>query len=261
MGEKGIMIMGHGSTMAFNKAVMDLHAGILREKGFENVHIGYNEFSYPSISDKLEEMASAGIDDIVCLPFFIASGLHMTRDIPAKLGIPPLASDAVSDVRGRKVRIRFEEPFGKDPVLTDILRSKAEELDEGIDGAALLVMSHGSKLPHNMEIAEHHAAELRKAGYRAYVAYNELNSPTIEESVEAMLADGARHIIALPLFMAMGKHLVADIPPRIRLQGADQRRGSFIHGGREVAVSYAHPVGSDRRLSDILERKIRAHFG
>ncbi|MDR3206520.1 MAG: sirohydrochlorin cobaltochelatase [Candidatus Methanoplasma sp.] len=260
MGKRGIMIMGHGSTMAFNRAVMDLHAGILRKRGFGNVYVGYNEASDPLISVALEDMAADGIDEILCLPFFIASGLHMTRDIPAKLGIPGNVPEAVSDVNGRKVRILFEEPFGKDPLLTDILKKKIEELDEGMEKVGVVIMGHGSKLPYNQEIVQFHAEALRKMGYDACIGFNEMNTPTIDESLEMMLDNGAEHVIALPLFIALGKHLMADIPPRLHLQ-AGAYRGTYEHKGRNVLISCAHPIGSDRRLSDLLEAKIKKHYG
>ncbi|MDR3282902.1 MAG: sirohydrochlorin cobaltochelatase [Candidatus Methanoplasma sp.] len=260
MGKRGIMIMGHGSTMAFNRAVMELHVGILRQKGFDNIYIGYNEASDPLISVALEGMVADGIDEILCLPFFIASGLHMTRDIPAKLGIPGNVSEVTSEVNGKKIKIHFEEPFGKDPLLTDILRRKIEELDEGIEKTGVMIMGHGSKLQYNREVMQFHADALRGMGHDACIGFNEMNRPTIDESLEAMLDNGIDHVIALPLFIALGKHLTMDVPPRLHLRpGAD--RGTHEHKGRQVIISYAHPIGSDRRLSDLLEAKIRKHYG
>jgi sirohydrochlorin cobaltochelatase len=261
MGKRGIMIMGHGSRMAFNKAVMDLHADLLRKKGFENVYIGYNETSYPLISETLRNMVADGMEEIVCVPFFIASGLHMTRDIPAKLGIPGNVSEAVSNVDGKEVRIYFETPFGLDPLLTDILDRRIRDLDEHLGRLGVLIMGHGSKLSYNSDTMEFHAEALRNIGYdNVYIGYNEMNSPTIDDSMAKMLDDGMDQIVAVPLFIALGKHLTADIPPRLHLPNASSR-DIYIYNGKEVVISYAHPIGSDHRLTDILEAKIRKHYG
>ena len=121
----GIMIAGHGSTMAFNKGVLDMQADLLRSRGYDNVYVGFNEFSIPSIRETAEEMVKGGYDDIIVLPFFVASGLHVTRDIPMKhFGLPRDATDGEVEIEGKRVRVRIEQPFGEDPNLTDILAER-----------------------------------------------------------------------------------------------------------------------------------------
>ena len=68
----GIMIAGHGSTMAYNKGVLEMQADRLRSKGYDNVYVGFNEFSIPSIRETAEEMVEDGYDEILILPFFVA---------------------------------------------------------------------------------------------------------------------------------------------------------------------------------------------
>ena len=51
MTKTGIMIAGHGSTMAYNKGVLEMQADLLRSKGFDDVYVGFNEFSIPSIRE------------------------------------------------------------------------------------------------------------------------------------------------------------------------------------------------------------------
>ena len=105
----GIMIAGHGSTMAFNKGVLDMQADLLRSRGYDNVYVGFNEFSIPSIRETAEEMVKDGYDDIIVLPFFVASGLHVTRDIPMKhFGLPRDATDGEVEIEGKRVRVRIE---------------------------------------------------------------------------------------------------------------------------------------------------------
>lgn len=255
------MIMGHGSTMAFNKNIIEMHAEYLKQRGFDNVYVGYNEASFPSISDTMETMTSDGIEEVVCLPFFVASGLHMTRDIPAKLGIPPNVPEATADIGGKSIRVHFETPFGLDPLLTRLLYEKVKDLDEGVENMGIMIIGHGSKLAYNREAMEFHAEGLRKLGLRnVYIGFNEINTPEVDETLAKMLDDGIDHVVVLPLFITLGKHLLHDIPPRIHIrEGSD--RGTFVHDGREITVSYAMPIGADTRLTDILEAKIKKHYG
>jgi len=251
--------MGHGSTMGFNKSVMERHAEILRERGHPNVRVGFNEASSPLIDQALSDMARAGVDEVVCIPFFIASGLHVIRDMPGKLGIPEGASEGTALADGRQVKVHYERPFGKDPLLTDLLEAKARELDKGGKVGVLLV-SHGSRLPHNREIALHHADELRRRGLNVEATFNEYNEPDLDDSLERMLASGVDQVVVLPLFISLGMHLVKEIPARLHLDEGGSS-GTIERDGRQVLISMASPLGPDPRLSDLLEARIRKHYG
>ena len=61
MAKTGIMIAGHGSTMAYNKGVLEMQADLLRTKGLDDVYVGFNEFSIPSIRETAEEMVEDGL--------------------------------------------------------------------------------------------------------------------------------------------------------------------------------------------------------
>ena len=256
----GIMIAGHGSTMAFNKGVLEMQADLLRSKGYDNVYVGFNEFSIPSIRETAEEMVQDGYDDIVVLPFFVASGLHVTRDIPMKhFGLPRDSTDGTVEICGRDVRVRIEQPFGEDPNLTDILAERIEELRTPGKDTRVIVMGHGSRLNYNSDVVALNAKRLEERGYgKVYVGYNEFNEPKIEDVIPLMIDDGAEEIIALPLFISLGKHLTMDVPGKLGIE--DFSDGGVIHrGGRDVELKYAVPVGGDPRLCDVLVEKLRKY--
>jgi len=48
--------------------------------------------------------------------------------------------------------------------------------------------------------------------YPIVLAYLELMSPTLEEAMSTLVAEGALAITVFPLFMAQGAHLKQDIP-------------------------------------------------
>jgi len=254
--KKGIMIIGHGSRYNYNKWIIEEQKKRLEERGFKNVYIGFNETTYPLVDDTLKEMVANGIDEVVAIPFFIASGLHITRDIPKKLGIPSGSEKATVNVSGKTVRIRYERPFGNDPALAAILSERIEELSIGDWNRGIIVIGHGSRLPYNKETIIFQANELKKRGYSnvAY-AFNEFDEPTVEGAFNKMLLRGSREIIILPLFISMGAHLKHDIPRKIKLRDGIAE-DAFVYEGHSVTVKYAEPIGSDRRLTDIIAKKI-----
>ena len=190
--KRGIMIIGHGSRYNYNKWVMDEQKRRLEERGFDNVYVGFNETTYPLVNDVLGRMASVGIDDIVAIPFFIASGLHITRDIPGKLGIPTGSSGGIVDIGGMKVNIRYEQPFGNDPALAEILSERIDELSGGKGKRGIIVVGHGSRLTHNKDTITFQAERLREMGYGdVRCAFNEFNEPFVEDVFDEMAANGS----------------------------------------------------------------------
>lgn len=255
--KKGIMIIGHGSRYNYNKWIMEEQKRRLEGKGFRNIYIGFNETTYPLVNDALEEMATDGIDEVTAVPFFIASGLHITRDIPKKLGIPSGTDSATSEICGKKVRIRYEQPFGNDPVLAAILSERIEELSTRNGSSGIMVVGHGSRLPYNKETILFQTNELKKMGYHnVRCAFNEFNEPSVEDVFGDMLSQGAEEIIVLPLFISLGAHLKNDIPGKIKLRDG-MSENTFVYSGRSVTVKYAAPIGSDPRLTEIIAEKIR----
>lgn len=260
--KKGVMIAGHGSTMAYNKGVMEMQASKLRDMGYDNVYIGFNETSFPSIRESLEEMVADGYDDILVLPFFVASGMHVVRDIPMKhMGLPWESTGGEVDVDGRKVNVRIDPPFGDDPNLTSILADRIEELRTPGRNTYIMIMGHGSRLRYNSEVMEINAERLRDMGYdNVYIGYNEFNDPKIEDIALEMMDSGADEIVALPLFMTLGKHLTMDVPAKLGIE--DFSDGGLVHrNGRDIEVKYAVPIGADPRLTEVLAKKIATFMG
>ena len=253
---KGILIIGHGSRYNYNKNVMELQAERLKERGFDNVYIGFNEASEPSIEDSMVSMARNGIRDVIAIPFFIASGLHITRDIPPKIGLEPGARTGTADIEGNEMKIRFENPFGNDPLLAEILKEKIIDSSSEKKKTSVLVIGHGSRLRYNKETVEFQTRELRRLGLNAFCAFNEFNEPTIESMMEKLASEGADEIIVVPLFISLGDHLKNDVPPKIGLEDGVPE-GDALFAGRTIRVKYLPPIGEDRRLTDVLVEKIR----
>lgn len=254
----GIILAGHGSTMSFNKGVLDMQADRLRAKGYDNVYVGFNETSFPSIREAAEQMVKDGYDRIIVLPFFVASGLHVVRDFPNKhFGLPPGTTDGVCSIDGKDVEVHIEQPFGEEPLLTDILAERIEELRTPGKDSRVIVMGHGSQLPYNRNVVMLNAKRLEERGYgKVYVGFNEFEEPKIEDVIPVMIADGAEEIIALPLFISLGKHLTMDVPAKLGIENFSDG-GIVSMDGRKAEIKYAVPIGADPRLCDVLVEKLR----
>ena len=260
MTKRGIMIVGHGSRYRYNQRTMETQADRLKKMGFENVYVGYNETAHPFIVETLKQMAEDGIDEIAAIPFFIASGRHMTEQIVTKLRLQNGENDKVIDVDGHKIMMHFGTPFGDHPLLAEILKEKYLEARDTSKRSGIMVIGHGSRLSYNKEIITLNAQRLKDMGYAdTYYAFNEFDEPIIEDVMDRMVADGIEEIVAIPLFISEGDHLKNDIPPKIHLTDGI-REGTFEQDGRKIVVKYCSPIGNDYRLTELFADKIRAAF-
>jgi sirohydrochlorin cobaltochelatase len=65
------------------------------------------------------------------------------------------------------------------------------------------------------------------------LAYLEIMAPTLEQAIDALLAEGAAAITVFPLFMAQGGHLKQDLP---RILGAIRASRPHVPIALETAV-------------------------
>lgn len=256
--KKGILFIGHGSRLGHNKEAIEAQAEALKERIGMPVWTAYNETTEPLVDSVVEKMVRSGIDEIIAIPFFIASGLHITRDIPRKLGIPEGSSGGKTRVTGKDVTIHMEQPFGEDPNLTDILEERIAEIC-GKRETSVIVIGHGSRLGYNKEVVKINAERLFERGYsNVYYGFNEFNSPSIEEAMSDAVKSGAEDIAVLPLFIASGAHLAEEIPEKL---GIPMNSSGGVSGlyGRAVNIHYAMPVGNDPRLVEVLVKKLEKY--
>ena len=127
--DSGILVLGHGSRdpTLMNRAVVERNAQRLVSRGYSHTTFAFNEFCEPSIEDAISELASQGVNNIVCIPLFIAMGLHLGEEIPEQIGIPPFSDGGRITVGGRTIDVRYTRPLEDDPRLTELVMSKANE--------------------------------------------------------------------------------------------------------------------------------------
>ena len=116
----------------------------------------------------------------------------------------------------------------------------------------MLLIAHGSrKQAANDEVralAERIEALDTGAFDAVRAAFLEMAEPDIHRGIEACIALGATEIVAVPYFLAAGRHVVADVPGEI----ACARAG---HPGIEISISQY--LGQHEELPELLLRCAR----
>ncbi len=122
-------------------------------------------------------------------------------------------------------------------------------MDEDV---GLVIIGHGSKLPHNRENLEKLADSLRKRSQfkTVEIAFMVRNTPTIPEAIEDMAKKGVKKIVLVPAFLAPGVHTTQEIPELIGIKDKESQLTA-----KGIQLIYGEPLGSDERIADIIAEK------
>ena len=132
MSNEGILVVGHGSKLDFNRETIEYVAESLRGKnGFTMVRAGFMGYNSPTIPEALEMLVEDGAETIYVAPCFLAAGMHTTHDIRRKLDIEEGAWEKRANVNGKDVVLKYCEPIGKDPRITDIMVERIDAAKKG----------------------------------------------------------------------------------------------------------------------------------
>ena len=109
----------------------------------------------------------------------------------------------------------------------------------------ILLFGHGARNPEwALPFHRIRAAILqRQPEMCVEMGFLELMRPSLDESVDAMVARGIRHIVIVPIFMAAGAHVRKDLPA---LAAAAMERHLDLH------ISLAEPVGEATQVIDAM---------
>ncbi|MGB2728307.1 MAG: sirohydrochlorin nickelochelatase [Halobacteriota archaeon] len=126
---------------------------------------------------------------------------------------------------------------------------------ESEEDTAVVLIGHGSKLPYGKGVLEElrRRIEMREIFKEVRVAFMQLDSPSIEETLRNLAKDGMKNIVALPVFLADGAHTTEDIPEKLKAAF----EGAWEEIGRDVKLTYAKPIGVDERIVDILLDRVK----
>ena len=123
-----ILVIGHGAKDLKNTTVVTDMAKSLSGLGYENVTACFNEFNDPTVEDAFAAALKKANDLIIALPMFIAGGVHVTRDIPPKIGIAEHGTVGCVDRDGKKIMVVLTPCIGRDPYLSNVIAARVDKL-------------------------------------------------------------------------------------------------------------------------------------
>ncbi len=127
-----------------------------------------------------------------------------------------------------------------------------------LDKVGLILIGHGSKLPHNRENLEKIAEILRKQSNFKIVeiAFMIRDTPTIPEAIDTIAKKGVSKIVLVPAFLAPGVHTTQEIPELIEVK--DKKSQISAKG---IQLFYGEPIGADECIAVILAEKALKALG
>ena len=241
----GILIVGHGSKLAYNKEVVStLAQKYAKIKEDYVVESGFMELSEPNIPQQFNKLKNKGVDKIIVSPAFLAHGMHTKVDIPTILGLEAANLDEIPhnhshgnhhhhhhhhrEAKSEPVdfdgEIIYLEPFNSDDKIVDIVEERInktiEEENLSADDTGIVLIGHGSTLPYGKEvlceIADKYKA--RNEDFDVELGFMRIETPTIPEAFEKIQNTGVENIIVMPVFLADGLHTKSDIPTTLGLE-------------------------------------------
>lgn len=129
MSEKiGILAIGHGSKLPYNNQVVTEMANMIAEKHPEYViKVGFVEHSEPKVKEALMSFEGTGVTKIAATPIFMASGVHLTEDIPEFIDLDPETNEGEVELDGENVKIVYAKPLGADRLIAELIFKRVQE--------------------------------------------------------------------------------------------------------------------------------------
>lgn len=139
----GVLLIGHGSRLPYNKEVVSSIADKYAKKHPElNIEVGFMELAELDIPSAFNKLKETGVEKIIVMPVFLAHGMHTKRDIPKILGLEPEEIEATDNEHGHHhghhhdeevETIEFDgelvyiEPLGADDAIVDIVSKRVSK--------------------------------------------------------------------------------------------------------------------------------------
>lgn len=126
MNNKGLLLVGHGSSLPYNQELVEKTAAMIKEKYSDYVvKCGFMNINKPSIKESLDAFRHEPIDALVVVPLFLAKGVHIEKDIPGEIGLPEGTRKGTFAHNGKTIPMVYAEPIGFDPLLADLMVKNA----------------------------------------------------------------------------------------------------------------------------------------
>ena len=124
----GILAIGHGSKLPFNKEVVTQIADYIAQKHSDViVRTGFMENSEPTLEEAIEGFSGTGVTKVAAVPIFLASGVHITKDIPRILSLDEKGCGTL-EIDGKSVPLCYAGPLGADELIADLVFKRVQEV-------------------------------------------------------------------------------------------------------------------------------------
>lgn len=247
-----LVVAGHGSTKNPDSAAPTLaHVEAIRRKGVFAEVVACFWKEKPSFREALELVKSP---EVYVVPNFISDGYFTRTVIPREMGI----EGPVTACGGRT--IRYCEPAGKHPRITDLLAREARAVAPAVppQETGLLIVGHGTRLDKNSaEAARLQAALIAKTG-----AYAEVSAAYMEEAplvAEWDALTSQPNVVVVPFFISDGLHSYQDIPVLLGIRDTPGKAASqqdvFRHNPHNLRgrqLYYGSAIGTEPGFADII---------
>ncbi len=127
-----------------------------------------------------------------------------------------------------------------------------------MENVGLVLIGHGSKLPHNRENLEKLADIMReRSSFKVVeISFMVKNTPTIPEAIDIIAKKGVKKIVLVPAFLAPGVHTTQEIPELIGVKDKESQLSA-----KGIQLFYGEPIGADECIAVILEEKALKALG
>jgi sirohydrochlorin cobaltochelatase len=127
MARKGLLLVGHGSKLPYNKELIESTAALIAGQHPEYlVRPGFMSMNEPTVGETLDAFKQDDIDLLVVVPLFLAKGVHILQDIPELLGLPEGKKKGTFAHAKGAIPLVYADPIGGDPLLADLMVKNAE---------------------------------------------------------------------------------------------------------------------------------------
>lgn len=127
MAKKGLLLIGHGSKLPYNKELVETTAELIAaEHNGYIVKAGFMSMNEPTVGESIKAFAAEEIDCLVVVPLFLAKGVHIVKDIPGILGLNEGEKKGVLKQNDKEIPLLYADPIGSDPLLAELMVKNAE---------------------------------------------------------------------------------------------------------------------------------------
>jgi len=120
----GILLFAHGSSVDdANRGVHELASQIAARGPYSYVRAAFLELARPDLPEAVAQAVEAGIHRVIVIPYFLALGRHLQRDLPAL--IAPLRQ------KYPEVVIDVGQALEGHPLMSSIILGRVQEVIAG----------------------------------------------------------------------------------------------------------------------------------